>query len=721
MKRKIIYQLKSLLIDRTFFVLLFFTIFSFYAKAQSGDNDPTFNPTDIGFGSGDGLNRYGKVNKTVLQSDGAIIMSGSFTSYNQTPINRIGRLNADGTLDNSFHPGKGPTAIASVYAISAMALQSDGKIIIGGNFTSYYVTPLNHIARLNVDGTLDTTFNTITGANNVVNTTSIQSDGKIIIGGDFTSYNGTTRRAIARLNPDGTLDASFNSDMDVNSTTRSCSIQSDGKIIISGVFVYGVIAKYFVRLNADGTLDDTFDSGTGANDLGVGISAIQSDGKIIIGGQFTTYNGVARSGIARINPNGALDTDFNPGDGATDPVYTCSIQGDGKIIIGGKFTFYNGNLRNNIARLNADGSIDVAFNSGTGASCSNVSEISILTTVLQSDGKIITGGEFTSYDGTIINYNARLNPNGTLDTSFNSGEGANHVVVGGKAATIYTTAIQGNGKIIIGGSFNSYNGITRNNIARLNADGVLDSSFNPGVGANCSSVGNIPILTTATQPDGKIIIGGNFTSYNGIPINHIARLNVDGTLDNTFNPSTGANLAVNTTAIQSDGKIIIGGNFTTYNGIVVNYIARLNTDGTLDDAFTSNGGANGGVSTIAIQSDGKIIIGGEFIFFNGNIRNNIARLNTDGSVDDTFNPGVGVTGESLYGIPISTTTIQPDGKIIIGGDFTCYNGKGRNRIARISNSITDEINTSHLKAVSIYPIPVSNELSIEIVGNNDPV
>jgi uncharacterized delta-60 repeat protein/uncharacterized repeat protein (TIGR01451 family) len=357
-------------------------------------------------------------------------------------------------------------------------------------------------------GSVDFTFNPGTGANGAVWTTAIQNDEKIIIGGNFTSYNGISRNLIARLNADGSLDASFN-------------------------------------------------PGTGANLL-VQTTTIQSDGKIIIGGAFTTYNGTPRNSIVRLNADGTLDASFNPGSGANGQVWTSSIQSDGKIIIGGNFTSYNGTGRNRIARLNADGSLDASFNPGTGANGT------VLTSSIQSDGKIIIGGLFYAYNGTSRNYIARLNANGTLDASFNPGTGAN--------STVYTTAIQSDGKIIIGGDFDSYNGTGRNNIARLNANGSLDASLNLGTGANGT------VRTTAIQSDSKIIIGGEFTYYNGTGANRIARLNADGTLDASFNLGTGADNWVETTSIQSNGKIIIGGNFTSYNGIGRNRIAKINGD-----------------------------------------------------------------------------------------------------------------------------------------------
>ena len=639
-----------------FLAMLLFTAFCFNANAQWGENDTTFNSTDLGFDNGEGAS---SVYTTAIQSDEKIIIGGNFLSYNGTARNYIARLNTDGTLDTTFNIGTG----ASSWVVTT-AIQNDGKIIIGGYFTSYNGTVINHIARLNADGTLDTTFNIGTGANNTVETTAIQSDGKIIIGGGFTSYNGTARNHIARLNTDGTLDTTFNPGTGASSYVRTSTIQSDGKIIIGGWFTSynGTARKNIARLNADGTLDLTFNVGTGAND-DVFTSAIQNDGKIIIGGEFTSYNGTAINRIARLNTDGTLDMTFNIGTGASNYIRTSTIQSDGKIIIGGVFTSYNGTAINRIARLNTDGTLDSAFKP-TGTGVNNM----VRTTAIQNNGKIILGGYFTAYNKTAIIGIARLDTDGTLDTTFNIGTGASYYVS--------TTAIQSDGKIIIGGGFKSYNGTLRNYIARLNTDGTLDTTFNIGTGASST------IITTTIQSDGKIIIGGYFTSFNGTAINHIARLNPDGTLDGTFNPGTGANNTIRTTAIQSDGKIIIGGDFTTFNGTARNSIARLNTDGTLDGTFNPGTGANSYVSTTAIQSDGKIIIGGAFTSYNGTGINRIARLDTNGTLDPTFNIGTG-TNDNIF-----TSAIQSNGKIIIGGYFFLYNGTAKGNIARLNTDGT---------------------------------
>ena len=372
-----------------------------------------------------------------------------------------------------------------------------------------------------------------------------------------------------------------------------------------------VLALAFTINAQPGILDPTFDPGTGANNA-VFTSAIQSDGKIIIGGSFTSFNGTSRNRIARLKTDGTLDLTFNIGSGASNYISNTAIQSNGKIIIAGALTTFNGTARSRIARLNTDGSLDTTFNLGVGASST------IRTTAIQSDGKIIIGGDFTSYNGTARNGIARINTDGSIDLTFNPGSGTNGYVS--------TATIQSDGKIIIGGDFDTYNGVTNYFIARINSNGTLDTAFNTGGGTNYA------ISNSAIQSNGKIIIVGGFTSYNGIAMNYIARLNANGTLDPTFNPGTGANSIINTSSIQSDGRIVIAGNFNSFNGTARNNIARLNANGTHDLSFNPGTGANDRLWTTAIQSDGTIIIGGDMGVYNGTARNRIARINGGGAL-----------------------------------------------------------------------------------------
>lgn len=663
-------------------------------NAQAGAIDNTFNTADLGFGNGDGA--FGLVRSTNLQADGKVIIGGDFTEYNGTAQNCIARLNADGTLDDSFDPGS-----ATNQVVYATALQADGRTIIAGAFSSYNGIARSRIARLNPDGSLDTSFDPGLGPNNAVRCTVIQNDGKFFIGGIFTTINGTDRSRLARLNLDGSLDTSFDPGTGANNSVLATAIQADGKIIIGGNFtsINGTTFGRIARLNLDGSLDASFNTGQGASNSVTSIT-LQPDGRIIIGGSFSNYNGTGRNNLVRLNTNGSVDTSFDTGtsfypdvrtalvradgkiiigggfsltrlnpDGSLDAsfstgttqsifVWSISEQNDGRIIIGGSFGYADDTGRNGVARLHSDGDLDVSFNPGSGA-CWYVN-----ATAVQADGKILAGGYFTSFNGTGRNYIARLNANGTLDPTFDIGTGASYVVL--------SFAPQADGKIIIGGDFGLYNGTWRSKIARLNVDGSLDTSFDPGTGPN-----NV-VNCTALQSDGKVIIGGGFNSLSGATPNHIARLNDDGSIDTTFDPGTGADNDVKTTAIQADGKIIIGGHFTSVNGTAIGHIARLNADGSLDASYGLGAGADGYVQAVALQADGKIIVGGGFTNYNGMGHNRIARLNADGSLDASFLSGAGADGY------VEAIALQADGKIIIGGAFTSYDGAGRNHLARLN-------------------------------------
>lgn len=221
---------------------------------------------------------------------------------------------------------------------------------------------------------------------------------------------------------------------------------------------------------------------------------------------------------------------------------------------------------------------------------------------------------------------------GTLDPNFNPTD-AGFSIGDGINGIVRTTAVQPDGKILVAGWFYAYDGTNRYRIARLNADGTLDASFDPGYGAS----GTITAMTL--QPDGKILIGGVFTYYQSTRVPAIARLNPDGSLDATFTSGLDENSSVYSISLQSDGKIIIGGNFSSYNGTPQGDIIRLNTDGAVDPSFHAGTGSNLFVYATAVQPDGKILIGGDFTTYNGTPCNMLARLNSDGTLDPTFNSG----------------------------------------------------------------------------------
>ena len=300
----------------------------------------------------------------------------------------------------------------------------------------------------------------------------------------------------------------------------------------------------------------------------------------------------------------------------------------------------------------------------------SVSTYAVDNIISLPSGKVLINGPFSGVNGTPTEGVALLNTDGTVDASFQAPGLLN-------GRSVYSLAMQPDGKVLIGGDFDQlYGASPRNRIARLNVDGTLDATFDPGTGANDE------VLRLALQSDGKVLIGGRFTEVGGVARNRIARLNANGTLDATFDPGTGTNGTPWHLALQPDGKVLIGGSFTEVNGVARNRIARLNANGTLDAAFNPGTGTNGAPRHLALQPDGKVLIGGEFTEVDGVARNRIARLNANGTLDTTFNPGAGAD------YIVNSVSVQPDGKVLIGGWFTQVGGEAHPRIARLMPAFT---------------------------------
>ena len=421
-------------------------------------------------------------------------------------------------------------------------------------------------------------------------------------------------------------------------------------------------------MNADGTFDSSFAVAGGADQEMMSIT-VQPDGNIIASGFMTVFGGFPANGIIRLTPTGAVDQTFNVA-GLDAVVISVALQPDGKMILGGSFTMIANATRQCLVRVNADGTNDATFDPGTSIGAQVINHLA-----LQADGKVIANGTFSVYQGTPNAGAVRINPNGTPDVAL----GSKSSVVG----NIQALAVQPDNKVIVGGSFSIVGTTPRLNIARVNADGSNDDTFNPGTGAN------LIVQSIVVQPDNKIILGGSFTTYNGVTVNRIVRVNPDGSIDNTFTMGTGLNSNIEWMTLLSDGKILVGGAFTTYNGATVNRFMRLNTDGTLDTTFTTGTSASGTVRQITIQPDGKILIGGAFTTYNAIARVRIARLNADGTLDTTFDPGVGPNNT------VNGFALHPDGKIVIGGSFLQVAGTSRIKLARLNANGTLDTTFDH--------------------------
>jgi uncharacterized delta-60 repeat protein len=358
----------------------------------------------------------------------------------------------------------------------------------------------------------------------------------------------------------------------------------------------------------------------------------------------------------------SLDASFDPGLGAQGGIVeTVLPQPDGKVLICGDFTSFNNADRGFVARLNADGSVDESFNAHPGYWVRHMA--------LQADGKIVIGGFFTNVEGLPRNRVARLNSDGSLDKSFDPGTGAETKIVEGddKDPFVFAVAIQPNGKILIAGNFRTYNAVPSTGLARLNSDGTLDTSFK--VGAGIDSWARFLLFL----PNDQIMMTGWFTSYDNHPFNRMVRLNSDGSPDLSFKPNFGDETAIYGAVLLPDGKLIVGGHSINSAGLFRQEFARINPDGSYD--LTYNARANDKVESIYLQPDGKIIIGGYFSYVNGISRNGLARVNPDGTLDESFKAE---TDNFVW-----TVRGYTNGSAVVCGGFYHAAGASRGGVARL--------------------------------------
>jgi uncharacterized delta-60 repeat protein len=360
-------------------------------------------------------------------------------------------------IDSTFYLGTGPSGF-----IRTMALQPDGKILLGGAFASFSGYYQSNYTRLYPEGSVDSTFNYGIGANSMVNSIVVETNGNILLAGNFTTVNYSNRARIARLDTNGTVDTTLAA-ASLNAACYAAIGLQYGKVVVGGSF--GTPPKSgLLRLLLSGNPDVSFDPGLGITNGAVYAMALDGT-QVMVGGSFTVFDVVARSHIARINADGQVDLNYVPPaiDGV---VYAMALQPDRKLLIAGDFEYINGEPHNRIARLNADGSLDTTFTSPA------MTNGAVFALAFQSDGKILAAGSFTNINGLTRNRLARFGANGGLDLNFDPGVGANHA--------IYALAIQSDGKILIAGTFTTVNGFSYNGVARLKGTPkiTLTTSYN---------------------------------------------------------------------------------------------------------------------------------------------------------------------------------------------------------------------------------------------------
>lgn len=634
----------------------------------------------------------------VPTSDGKILIAGKFNSYNGTATGALVRLNSDGSLDRTFNNNAVTPEPTTVTGVTAIAQLSDGKILVGGNFTLNGETTRRTLVRLNNDGSLDGSFAYHQPPSAGVRHIAVRANGKILLGGNIWSIGGVNK-AIVQLNPDGTFDNTF--DFTSGNATLGFALQADKLLVVhppvgstpdiyrlnadgsidasfaprrfetKRIFVQpsGKIIVYqstqLLRLNADGSNDSTFPT---INALALQI-AMQPDGSMIVanGG-----DAVQANQIYRLSPNGARDASFAVYS-QRGVVSALAVQADGKALIGDEILGAVSTPVNNFVRLNADGSPDAAFNAATGTGFQFLAPGKVRAIAVQPDNKILIGGKFDLVGNLSRSRMARLNADGTPDASFQIGVGSS------ATDEVYNIALQTDGKIIVSGIFTYFvGGVRKQDVARLNPDGSLDATFNlSALIVNYASVNNSGTNRIKIQPDGKVLIGTQRT-VQGTPVP--LRLFADGSSDGSFSSNYLNNMSPMYTydiALQPDGKILIGGLYRDgLTSVYKSFLARLNSDGSLDATFQTSEESGKIVKSLALLPNGKILVAKAAS--SSEIKSEIVRLNSNGTLDSTFSAEAVVDGK------INSLLTFADGSILVGGSFTKFGSQPRQNLALLS-------------------------------------
>ena len=355
-------------------------------------------------------------------------------------------------------------------------------------------------------------------------------------------------------------------------------------------------------------------------------------------------------------------------------VYYVAPQNDGKIIVWWLFTGYNWLSANNIIRLHSDGTRDTSFVIWSWFNDQ------IRAIAIQNDGKIIVWWFFTTYNWVVANRIIRLHSDGTRDTSF--------VIWSWFNAQVRAIAIQNDGKIILWWAITNYSWTTIHRIIRLNSNGTRDASFDVWIWRNNN------VRAIVVQSDGKIILWWGFTISSWVTTNRIVRLHSNWTRDYSFTIWSWFTEQINDIYMTEDEKFFVWWLFTGYNWVAANSIIKLNNDGTIDTSFNIGNWFNNDVRNIKIQRDGKILVWWLFTGYNWATANNIIKLNSDGTIDTSFDIG------NWFDAAIHSLTIQKDDKIIVWGDFTSYKSISGWYLARLhGNSLVSLLDTTRTDAI----------------------
>jgi uncharacterized delta-60 repeat protein len=585
------------------------------------------------------------VRALALQDDGKIVVGGDFSTMNSQSFNRLARLHPDGSLDTGFFSPLNSGTVRSIL------VEDDGDLVIGGNgMVLNEIIVAGALARMSSNGTTDVTFTPF--VNGTVHVVISDGEGGYFVGGEFSLGGSPPRNNLARVTASGAIDPNWIGTASAPVFALARDIQ--GRLYVgrgSNPFEPGTVS-HLQRLLRNGAPDARY---TAHVDGPVRALLREPNGDLVIGGDFNTVNGVSRLGVARLDRHGVLD----------DPFHTVSIgvralarAASGRLFVGGDIdlsfspNLYHMDVPNSVTSLPA---LSPAGTDGD-----------VHAMLMLPDGALVIGGSFTTVGAHPRARLARIEGNRHLDVtmapSFNGGDIMAAIATSGNA-------------LFVSGEFSAVDGEPRGRMAGIHVSGSLVgppfSSGDPQL--------NAPALAMAETPSGDVLVAGAFTSAFGRSVGYFVRM--DGLLrdiDPLF--PTQANDTIRCIAIQSDQSFLIGGDFTSVNGATRRGIARLTVDGELDTAFNLNLPAGSVVTSIAVQRDGAIVLGGAFSQVAGVARANLARVSSSGVLDTGFNPAPNGRVETLF--------LQPNNDLLVGGAFGTIAGGNRVRVARLNGDGT---------------------------------
>lgn len=448
-----------------------------------------------------------------------------------------------------------------------------------------------------------------------------------------------------------------------------------GEIVLQSAGAASVVVKVNATVLGDpGRPAQSFDTGTGPSGaptgtkptvFGMAADPSNLNGLFYIAGNFTTYGGVKAPGIARLRADGSIDTTFDPGTGPNAPILSIVVQPDGKVLLVGEFTRFNGQTAGRVVRLLSDGKLDPSFQPGRGAA-ETVRAISV-----QWDGKILVGGDFEQFNGQSANFLVRLMSNGATDPSFRTGGDF------GPNGPVYGLALDSGARIYIGGWFGGVDGLQSNRIARLLPDGKFDPTFNVrgGVGNDITAANQDPYRTgTVTSglvnaivvtQSGRVIVGGDFNTVGGRPglAYRLAAFGPNGDPVRDFNNRARTDGEVTSLAMLPDGRIAVGGTFTFLDFQWNPGLAIINEGGVPDPTFfaPANAGQTLGLQALAVLPNGNLLYGGDFNQVNGATQSGVGMMYTTTGLEPLISSATELTGTvgAAFTYQITTTAMDP--------------------------------------------------------------